>query len=37
MTSVRALESCFDRLSVNDENNPGENVRPYQKPRVSHV
>ncbi|KAL2123399.1 hypothetical protein VTJ04DRAFT_3854 [Mycothermus thermophilus] len=33
MTSVRALESCFDRLSVNDENNPGENVRPYQKPR----
>ncbi|KAL1839739.1 hypothetical protein VTJ49DRAFT_1205 [Mycothermus thermophilus] len=33
MASVRTLESCFDRLSVNDENDPGQNVRPYQKPR----
>ncbi|KAH6849705.1 kinase-like domain-containing protein [Chaetomium sp. MPI-CAGE-AT-0009] len=30
-TTTRTLEGCFDRLSVNDENNPGENTRLYQK------
>ncbi|KAG7290996.1 Serine/threonine-protein kinase ark1 [Staphylotrichum longicolle] len=29
--SARALEACFDRLSVHDENDPGENARLYQK------
>jgi len=32
--SARALEACFDRLSVNDENDPGENGRLYQKTKV---
>ncbi|KAK4155193.1 kinase-like domain-containing protein [Chaetomidium leptoderma] len=31
--TTRALESCFDRLSVNDENDPGETGRLYQKPK----
>ena len=30
----RPLEACFDRLSVNDENDPGENARLYQKTKV---
>ncbi|KAK4106174.1 Pkinase-domain-containing protein [Parathielavia hyrcaniae] len=29
--ATRTLESCFDRLSVHDENDPGENARLYQK------
>ncbi|AEO58133.1 hypothetical protein MYCTH_2305264 [Thermothelomyces thermophilus ATCC 42464] len=29
--TTRALEASFDRLSVNDENDPGENARLYQK------
>ncbi|KAK3905104.1 kinase-like domain-containing protein [Staphylotrichum tortipilum] len=29
--ATRTLENCFDRLSVNDENDLGENARVYQK------
>jgi aurora kinase len=32
--ATRTLEACFDRLSVNDENDPGENARLYQKTKV---
>jgi len=32
--ATRTLENCFDRLSVNDENDLGENARVYQKPKV---
>lgn len=32
--ATRTLESCFDRLSVNDENDPGESGRLYVKPKV---
>ncbi|KAK4039931.1 kinase-like domain-containing protein [Parachaetomium inaequale] len=31
--ATRVLEASFDRLSVNDENDPGENARLYQKPK----
>ena len=32
--TTRVLEASFDRLSVNDENDPGENARLYQKTKV---
>lgn len=32
--TTRALEASFDRLSVNDENDPGENARLYQKTKA---
>jgi len=33
--TTRGLEASFNRLSVNDENDPGENARLYQKTKVS--
>jgi hypothetical protein len=32
--TTRVLEASFDRLSVNDENDPGENAPVYQKTKV---
>ncbi|KXX78650.1 Serine/threonine-protein kinase ark1 [Madurella mycetomatis] len=32
--ATRTLESRFQRMSVNDENDPGENARLYQKPKA---
>jgi aurora kinase, other len=32
--TIRTLETNFDRLSVNDENDPGETGRLYQKTKV---
>lgn len=32
--ATRTLEARFERMSVNDENDPGENARLYQKPKV---
>ncbi|KAH6624225.1 kinase-like domain-containing protein [Chaetomium sp. MPI-SDFR-AT-0129] len=33
--ATRVLETCFDRLSVNDENNTGETGRLYQKTKAT--
>ncbi|GAB1320088.1 spindle assembly checkpoint kinase [Madurella fahalii] len=33
--ATRTLEARFQRMSVNDENDPGENARPYQKPKAN--
>ena len=32
--ATRTLEARFERMSVNDENDPGENARLYQKTKV---
>ena len=32
--ATRALEARFERMSVNDENDPGDGSRMYQKTKV---